>query len=186
MEQKKTLVQLTNEYRAIEQKLLEGEAGAALENDLEQTTAALVSKVDACAFVLEHLDSDAEYYRAKAKELSNVARSYENMAKRLRDRVKYAMKEIQASELCGTESKFKLTTGGQKLVIEDETKLPADFFENTVVREINHDLVRMAIETGIVLEGARLEDITRLSIKPNKPKELINGSDTDTDGNANK
>lgn len=187
----KTLVQLAHGYRQLEETLLQadGELTPELETSLEETTQSLVSKVDACAYVLEQLDADGDYYRKKARALGQVAKTFENMAARLRDRVKYAMGELDVKELTGDDSRFCRSLGGKKLVIANEQDIPAEYWQETVVREINHDLVKLALENGIEIPGARLEDIVRLSIKVNKPKELKRGSDktdiqTDTEGNG--
>lgn len=178
MDAKKSLVQLTHQYREIENTLLEGEITPEVEQSLENTTRELLTKVDACAYVLERLEGDADYYRDKAKAFTQVARTFENMAKRLRERVKYSMLLMDARELCGVDVKFQVSRSGKKLVVDDETLLAPEFWVERTVKEVDYELVKCALENGIDVPGARFEDITRMTVRLTKPKEKEkNGSD---------
>lgn len=170
--EKQSLVSIANEYRLLESKLLEseGEVSAEFEYWLSEVNQKLTTKVDSCAFVLERFENDEKHFRAKAIEYSNAARIYANAQKRLKDFIKFAMRQLDTAELSGDDSTFKLSTGRKKLVIHDESKIPDAFWKETVIREIDTSLVDTALKNGIEVPGVTLEDITTLRISPAKPK----------------
>lgn len=170
--EKQSLVSIASEYRLLEAKLLEsgGEVSEEFETWLSEVSQKLTTKVDACAFVLEKLDHDEKHFRAKAIEYSNVARSYSNSAKRLKEFIKFAMQKLEVSEMAGDDSRMNISTGRKKLTIHDEAKIPDAFWKETVIREIDTSLIDTALKNGIEVPGVTLDDIVTLRISPAKPK----------------
>jgi hypothetical protein len=104
---------------------------------------------------------------AQAQRFQLAARARANMAQTMKDRVKFVMREMDAKELPGDFNSFKLSSGRKKLVM-DESKIPPEFFMETIVRKPNMELIETALQNGIEVEGCRFEDIYSLRVGPKR------------------
>lgn len=168
-ERKDTLLSLAHEYREIEKSLFEsgGEITSVDETQMKEIETKLLSKVDACAYVIERLSVDADYFKTKAAQWIHAAKAYENAAKRLKDRVKYTMREMQLASLEGDDQQFKLTGGRTRIVIDDKI-LPKEFWEEVITTQPNRELVETALQNGIDVAGCKIEEIFSLRIATKK------------------
>lgn len=160
---------MSHEYRQIEKSLFEsgGELTTLDEANMKEVETKLLSKVDACAYVIERLNADADYFKTKSAQWTHAAKAYENAAKRLKDRVKYTMREMQLVELQGDDQQFKLTGGRTRIVI-DEKILPKEFWEEVITTQPNRELVETALQNGIDVAGCKIEEIFSLRIATKK------------------
>ena len=169
-EKDQTLLSILSEYQHFERLLVEsgGELTPEAETEIESVSSKLITKVDACAYVMERLEVDERYYRDKAAQWTMVARAHANAAKRLKERVKYCMKELGATTLPGEDHVFKLTGGRFKTEIVDETMIPFEYFKEVIVREIDKELIETAIENGVDVPGVVRIEVQTLRIQTKK------------------
>lgn len=168
----KSLLDITKEYREIEEKLIDsnGEIDDNLELFLAEKTQALTTKIDACVYIIERLKEGESYFKSKADQYNRLAKSHAMAELRLKDRIKFVMNTTENNELLGEENKFKLTGGRSRLVIEDEKKIPQEFIKTitTVESFPDKELIETAINNGIEVPGTHKEEVWSLRILKNK------------------
>lgn len=156
--EKSTLPKLVAQANFITERLIE--AGGELDPDLETALAVngkdLAVKVDNYAVMMDRFSIEADYYKAKAKEFTAAAKSIEAAQARLKDNLKYALKELGVDSIVGNDFKFTLQKVTPKLILE-ERLLPKSFTIETVSYTPDKDKIRDALEAGLDVEGATLE-----------------------------
>lgn len=165
-----TLLQITKEYQHIESKLLEagGEMTPDLETWLEEINSKLVTKIDACVYVLERLKAGETYFKAKAQQWLEAARLHSSAEARLKARIKFCMRELETKEIAGDDSSFKLSGGRYRTFVKDPSLLPNEFWKEVVERVPDRELIESAIENGIEVPGVQREEILSLRITQRK------------------
>jgi hypothetical protein len=147
----------------IERQIVEasGELSAELEAALAQVDLALAEKVDGYSAVMVRLDAAAEYWKVRADELARVARSVGAARDRIKEAVKAAMQAMGKDEVSGNEVRFNLSKVKPRLVIDDAALDPA--YKMQVTETVtDKERVRLALEEGFEVRGARLESSVSL------------------------
>lgn len=160
----KSLLQITSEVNQLEQMLIEGggEITETIESMLAIRDISLPEKVDSYSFVLQRLESNAQFYKERAAMFQNAAKTIENAQKSLKDRLKIAMHELQVTELAGNEVKYKLTASKPKLVIEDVEMIPLKYKREVISTEIDKEKIEQDLRENIEVIGAKLEPVFAL------------------------
>lgn len=133
---------LAQDALALEQLIFEegGELSETLERWLAEVETNLTVKVDSYHFAMQRFESTAEMLKKRASQITTAARALENVQERLKDRIKLAMQTIGTDEVKGTEFRFKLARGKERVIIDEKQVSPEFFSEKTVVvRELNRD-----------------------------------------------
>ena len=169
----KSLVDLSKEYAFIHHELManNGEITPDLETHIQSLYKQLAMKVDSISYVLDRLESEAEYWREKAKSYQRIAIGCDNATDRIKGMIKHSMENMECNEIEGVNERLKITGGRFKLIIEDESQVPSSFKKQTVITEIDKNTVKAALEAGIKVPGARLEEIKTLRVLVNRSKE---------------
>ena len=96
--------------RTIEEELLNnnGEITKDIQDMIEKVSTELPYKVDAYSYTLDHLQSVMSFYKEKSKSLTKMARACESIINALREKIKHTMIYLEANEIAGMESRFKL------------------------------------------------------------------------------
>lgn len=149
-------------------ELSQGEIDERLELELKTLETELVEKTDKYGYRIEKLDFMAQYWRAKAQEAADVARSIENHIEKMKTRIKSTMTVLDRKHVVGDVFRFSVrVTPKPKLIIDN--KLLSDNYKITEITKIpNKDLIREHLEKGFTVEGCILEQGLTLTIKPNK------------------
>lgn len=157
-ETKSTLYSLVIQAQAIEQKIMEagGELTPEVEEALTRVDLSLAEKVDGYDFVIERMENQSEYWKAKAALFSKIAKSYETARERLKNSIKDAMVSLGKTEISGNDVRFKLQNNAPKLVIDD-TKIPDGFKMQVVTTVVDKERIKSALKDGIPVQGASLE-----------------------------
>lgn len=146
------------------------ESGGELTPEIEQMLAVneteLAQKVDGYAAIMERLDSESDYWKAKAKEYTAIARSCDNARDSLKTRIKEAMNNLGVTELDGDDVRFKLTRVQEKLVIDDPKVIPAQFKMTVTEVVIDNARLREALTALEAVPGAHLEASSALRPYP--------------------
>lgn len=153
-----TLSMVIAETSAVVQMIIEngGELTEEMELELEKNNIVLAHKLDSYGYVWERLEAEEAYWKSKADEFARVGKSLKRVRENLKERMKFAMVAIEHDEVKGNDFRFKLQKTSGKLVVEDESLLPEEFKQETVVIEVLKDDLKTAIKAGEQVPGARV------------------------------
>jgi len=171
----KTLMQIVDDRRALDELLTET-GGEISEEQVEQTVSKwmaeirsnLAVKADSYEYKQKDLEAMIEQFKAHAKMFSSAAKSLDRVSDALKDRMKHAMLEMDTKEIVGNIFKYKLSNSAPKVVILDETKIPATFCREKILVEVDKDAVKKAVLEGQEVGGVVLEQGYTLRVSANK------------------
>lgn len=159
MSEMKSLPAIIGDANNVVQAILDnsGEITPEIENALQVVEASLTQKADQYSFLIERLEFESEYWKAKAQEFNKIAQACTTARERMKDRIKVAMNILGLEEINGKDVRFKLQKSNPKLVIEDESKIDAAY--KTVISEtvIDKERVKEDLRLGVPVAGAKLE-----------------------------
>jgi hypothetical protein len=137
----------------------------------ELTNADLVlkDKIDSYHHVISRFTMETEYWKAQAEKYTRVAKACDNVKKRLRENIKFAMLNLDQKEIAGTNFKFKLCKSKSKMEI-DESVLPSKFLTEIISYEPNRIQIQAALDKGEKVPGVKLIPCESLRILINKNK----------------
>lgn len=155
---KNTLYSLVTQAQAIEQQIMEagGELSPEVEQALTQVDLSLAEKIDSYDFVMDRLEGQSDYWKAKAALYTKISKSYDGVRERLRTAIKDAMIALNKTEIAGNDVRFKLQNSAPKLII-DEAKVSDKFKMQITTMVIDKERIKSALKDGIPVEGATLE-----------------------------
>ena len=170
MEQKNNLMTMASEANALEQLIFEsgGELNETLETWMAEISTGITTKADAYYFMMQKLEATAEMFSYRASQNANAAKSLTNAVSSMKERIKAAMMIMGTDEVKGSEIRFKLQNSTPRLVVENESVLPAKFFVTETITTLDKKSVTTAIKAGEVVDGARLEETKSLRNYINK------------------
>lgn len=140
-----------------------------IEKSLTENMSALPAKVDGCQAVIERLENEAEYWKAKSQEFANVAKSFENARERLREYIKTTMIANNIEEILGNDTRFALQHSKPKLVL-NELLVPDVYKREAVTIIIDKEQIASDLKLGLKVEGAHLEEVYALRPYVNKTR----------------
>lgn len=159
-----TLYQLTEEHNLICNALEEngGEITPEIEEMLAINAENFVTKADGyCEIIAKYLNM-AENAKARKAQLDNVQKVAENTAKRLRERLLFAMGEYGLDKVEIGLHKLSMRTS-KAVEITDETKIPNNYIK--VTTSIDKSALRNDLMNGVLVEGAELKTNKTLTIR---------------------
>lgn len=119
MEQKKTLSTLLDEYRAIEDMLVEasGEITPEIEAKLGAFGSELGEKLDGYAGAISYLKGQIDYLKAEAAQYTARAKALSNSVEAMRERMAFAMEKAKQDKIKTEKHSFSIrNTKSWKLV----------------------------------------------------------------------
>ena len=159
---KPTLLDIADDARALADLLdeLDGEITGqeeAVQAFFDETGAALTAKVDAYAGLIRQLEAFAATRKAEAKRMADLAKSDENRAKWLKERLLLAMDVIGETRIDGDRHRVSIAKNGGKvpMIIDDPDAVEEAGYVRDVI-EIDKEALREALEDGEEGEGAYL------------------------------
>lgn len=135
-----------------------GEMTPAIEAALMNVEAKTPAKIDACAEVMARMENEAAYWKEKAAFYSKVSAACENVREKLKENIKYAMREMGVNELAGHDVRFRLSLSKPKVIL-DETALDPAYFNERVVRTPDKKRIEEDLKAGIPVDGAILHEV---------------------------
>ena len=158
-----SLYQITTEMQTILDAMIDGgadspEASAALDEALTDLDAMLDSKAEGYAKIVAELEARAGARRTEAKRIAALAQADDNLAQRLKERLRDAMTRTGRTRI--DTSLFRLSVaqngGKQPLVIDPGAieDLPCNY--TRIIREPDKDAIRAALEIGDIIPGCTL------------------------------
>jgi hypothetical protein len=111
-EQKKTLNNLIDEYRNIEDLIIDasGEITPDIEAMLESFGDALGAKLDGYAGVIGYMKGQIEYLKAEAEQYTSRAKALSNSVDAMRERMTFAMVEVGEAKIKTEKHSYSVRT----------------------------------------------------------------------------
>ena len=124
-------------------------------------------KVLSCGAIYRNYIAEAEVYEAESKRLKERAEVINRRAEGLRKYVEQQMSELGIDKIKGGVLTVKWRKLPQVVVIEDETKISAEYLD-IIPQSVKPNKIRLleALANGVKVEGCHLEtDRRKLEIK---------------------
>ena len=121
-------------------------------------------KLEDIALMIEELEAGQEELKNRAKTLSERSARMGKRAEYLRDYIITSMELFQDKKIEGELTTLTISKR-DKVVIDDENKLPPDFFREKVTYEPDKKKIADALKNNEVVDGARLVKNPSLTIK---------------------
>lgn len=177
IEPEKSLAKIMNQHldRRMIMEDIEDNDGAispVIEEKMKSLDKAIPEEFDNLDEIMDHLDNGAQYCRAQAKKWSSKAHQFEDNYAFINESLKNWMRATEQKTVTGNDSKFTCYEMKSRLVIPDESQLPAKYFEEKVVYVLDKELVRKDFEAGEFVPTVRLEKVIALrrSLNLKEPK----------------
>lgn len=156
---KKTLVEIAFQFEAIMDEIAnsEGEISTEMEEALKSSDLEFAKKIDAYGHCDSRMTQEIEYLKKKADTLYARAKRIEAAQDRMKDVLKSVMVAMELKKAQGEDYSFTLSLTKAKVVVTDEAQLPRGYFKEEVVTKLSKDALREALEAGVSVSGARLE-----------------------------
>jgi len=169
-----TLKGLMAEWREVMAAIddAQGELTPEIEQRMALLDVSIPEKIDAWAYVMERMEAEHEFWKARRKVDHEVELKYERHLEFAKTRLKGIMFEMGVVEMRGHDAKFQTVNSRARLTIQDENLIPAKYLTERFVYDIDKDKLRADIEAGIEVEGVRLEKVTALRRSVNSTKAL--------------
>lgn len=162
----KSLYHIQSEYLQLAQTLEDngGEITEGIEEALAINQEQLQHKGVNYALVIRQLDGEAEIIAGEIKRLTDLKKSKENAAKRLKDTLKGAMEMFQIQSIKGDLINITLRNNAASVIIEDETKIPKKYM---VPKPSVPDkkAIKADLDAGLKVSGAHLQSGKSILIK---------------------
>ena len=116
--------------------------------------------------VTRHLEGRADMYEKEAKRLLDAAKAYRNNSKRITERLKYAMVQMDMPVIESDYCTIKIVNNGGVQPLKITGTVPKNYLKEKVEWVNDTDKIRKDLGAGVELSFAHLEPRgTRLSIK---------------------
>lgn len=165
-----SLIKTALDANALENLIFEsgGELNETIEAWMNEIGQNLATKADAYHFTMQKLEATAEMFTIRADENARVAKQLVSVITNMKERIKTAMTVMNTEEVKGSEIRFKLQNSPPALIIENESKLPAEFFTVETVTTLNRKYLSAALKEGREIDGAKLHSSKHLRTYMNK------------------
>lgn len=177
MKQLTTLDRL-DEYRSFLNKVieLEGELTPEMEEALSISQANLEEKIEGNSLYYQELSTYVSNLKERFKTLKeqyNKRLSFlEDQMDRVKMRAKIVLDTLEKKKIDTGLTKISLQRTKKVVEIMDESLLSARFLKESVVVTIDKEAIRIALESGEVVDGARLVENEFVKIEVNELKHV--------------
>lgn len=131
---------------------------------LDALSDAIDAKAASIAHVLAQLDAEAETLRAEEKRLAARRQARERRAESLRDYLRMSLDVAGVSKIKSATHTISVGDGPQRVIVEDEGSVPAEFLRTKI--EVDKRSILEAMKTnGECVPGTRIERTRVLRIK---------------------
>ncbi len=161
------LFELTNEYRALADKLNDSELDQQTINDtLDGASGDLEEKIINTAKYYRNIDADADKIEEAAKQMLARAKTLRTHAANIKQ---YLQSNLERAGLQKVNSPWFVVSIAQNpeaLTVDDESAIPRDYFKEVPATFVlDKALCKQAIKDGFTVPGAHLSRGTSLRIK---------------------
>ena len=132
---------------------------------LEEITLELTKKSSNIIKARTYTRNTIENLDNEIKRLSEYKRHLEKREKSFSNYVVKCMQAIGIKKIETPLGVLSLRTSPGSLIIDDEKKIPANYYSQEVVYRLEKNKVKSDIKNGVAVEGAHIEKNTNLVIK---------------------
>lgn len=171
----RTLFDITADLQALDDLLAEAggdvtdpRVDQAVSHWMDELDVDLRTKVDNYAAFIREMEARSAERKAEAQRLQARASADASSATFLKMRLKMALELRGLAKLETARYRVAVSYNGGSLpvLVEAEANIPQEFIREQVIRDIDKDKLRQALESGQAIPGARLGARgTRLSIR---------------------
>lgn len=154
------LIELVKLGNTIQEILLTngGDLTPEMELKLMHIESQLPNKADGYAYICDDLDKKAEMLAIRANNYAHAAQVLKRHIKNLKERMRIALTLSNEKEIKGHDHRWKLLNAKARVIIQDESKVPDEYIEVTVIRIPKKDLLYDALICGKQIPGVHLEE----------------------------
>jgi len=160
------LYELTNEYNSALTTLTDSDFDLQTINDtLEGLKGELEIKAKNVAAFIENRKAEIDAVKAASKKLADRAKSEQKHLDGLIGYLKYNMEQSEITEIRSPELVLKIKNNPPSVVIDNEEVVDNKFKSSKWVVSIDKTAIKKELQAGNDVEGAHIEQKTRLEIK---------------------
>lgn len=162
-ENNQSLFNIVTENQKLMAQLLEsgGEMSPEMELHLERIGKQLVTKVDNYVGLMDALDAQEQFFKAREKEMQTAKRSMANLRERLKSTVKEAMATLGKEEVVGDCYRLKMVNNPESYDI-NEGMVPEGYFIETVVKSLDKTRLLEDVKMGLEVDGVTVKNTKRV------------------------
>jgi hypothetical protein len=163
-----SLYELSNEYLAVQNKLVEAEFDEqTIADTLEGMSGDLEVKAENVGKFILNLEAQANAIKDAEKRMAERRKAIEAKAESIRKYLKDNMDRCGITKIESPYFALTIKTNPPSVIIDDASAIPVGFlkFAEPPPPAPDKKLIADAIKAGEVVEGAHLESATRLDIK---------------------
>lgn len=171
-----SLYEIANEFKSLEQKLLQafkstkGDAdynAQTIADTLESEAGALEAKSINVAMVIRNLEASAEQIKQAEKQMAERRKALENKAESIKQYLFDNMKRCGISKIESPYFNLTIKKNPPKLIVDDASLIPKEYFIQPPLPEpyLDNETVKAKLLEGVEIEGAHIEQGERLDIK---------------------
>jgi hypothetical protein len=163
-----TLYELSNEYLAVQNKLIEADFDEqTIADTLEGMAGELEVKAQNVAFFIRNLESTADQIKQAEKQMADRRKALENKAATIKD---YLKRNMQATGINKIECPYfaiSLKKNPPAVLITDEAAIPAEYLVQVPPPppSVDKKAIAEALKAGVNVAGAELTQGERVDIK---------------------
>jgi hypothetical protein len=158
------LYALGDQYQRLQEMLAAGEVDdATFADTMKSLEGDITTKVDNIAAVLRTMELEADAFRLEEVRLAERRKASEANRERLRRYAMFELDEMGLRTIKGPRFFVSVQDSTPKVVVDDEQKLPEDFWKET--RTLDKAAISTALKAGTEVPGAHLEQGRSLRIK---------------------
>ena len=134
----------------------------------QQVPSEPAKKIDHIANMINAINTEAKKIKAQEAVLASGRKQLESLVERAEASLKEEMTAEGICELQGEMIKYTVGPSPHRLIIDDESAIPAEYKHEVVTVEIRKDAIKDELKLGSVIPGTRLEQGITLKLQANK------------------
>jgi hypothetical protein len=160
------LYKITEQYHQALSVLTDSDLDAQTISDtLEGLKGDIEVKAKNVAAFISNRKAEINAVKEASKKLADRAKFEQSSLDRLTEYLKYNMELAGITEIRSPELLLKIKTNPPSVIIDDESVIPKCFFTEKTVISINKTAIKEDLKCGNTVQGAHIEQKTRLEIK---------------------
>jgi hypothetical protein len=156
-----TTLEITNQIwqlALLRQDVTDDQERAAIDQEISRLVETnLTKKVDSIGAFCRRCDAEDTYLQQEQSRIQKRRKKVERAKQDLRNMLVYVMRKLQTDVVQGNVDSIYLNEGKYSLDVFDESSLPRQYIQETIVKVRRDDLIRQDLEANVDVPGARLK-----------------------------
>ena len=132
-------------------------------DNLEELEGEYLDKLEACGIYCKNQQAEIDAMKAEEQALAKRRSVKENKVKRLKEYMLQSMEATETAKL-DTPKVYISKRKSQKVIIDDDMKIPDEYKTQRVTISIDKTVLRKALKEGSI-DGAHIEESVNLTLK---------------------